>query len=177
MIKLESERLLLKPIAKEFCSEKYLSWLNDPEIYKYMETRGDQKLEDLEEFIRRQVTNHVYMWAITIKTNGNHIGNIKIDPINERHSLGEYGILIGDKQEWRKGYAREASELVIDYFFYKKNPLRKITLGVVKENTSAVDLYLKMGFLIEGNYRKHVCYDGNYYDILRMALFNSIDDK
>ena len=42
-----------------------------------------------------------------------NIGNIKIDPINEIHKFGEYGILIGDKEYWGKGFAREASEEVL----------------------------------------------------------------
>ena len=169
---LNTQRLILEPICLEHNSETYLSWLNDPEVYKWLETRGSQTFSMLEEYIKQQMRNETYMWAIKIKNLDKHIGNIKIDPINYKHSLGEFGILMGDKNEWGKGYANEASKAVMDYFFEKEKPLRKITLGVVEENKAALKLYKNLGFEVEGKYKDHVCYDGKYYNILRMAKFN-----
>ena len=110
-------------------------------------------------------------WAIHLKHNGEHIGNIKIDPINKRHSLGEYGILMGEQSEWGKGYAKEASKVMLSYCFDTIN-LSKITLGVVERNAAAVQLYESLGFEIEGVYKKHGLYGNEYLDVLRMALFN-----
>lgn len=166
-----TERLILLPLSMEHCSVEYLNWLNDPVVYKFLETRGDQKMEMLKDFIENQIKNKVEIWAITLKSNGKHIGNIKIDPINFKHGFGEYGILMGEKNEWGKGYAKEASMGVIDYFFNEIN-LRKIILGVVKQNAQAVALYKNLGFVTEGIYKEHLVYDGIYYDVLRMSLFN-----
>jgi ribosomal-protein-alanine N-acetyltransferase len=168
---INTERLILLPLSMEHCSKEYLNWLNDPLVYKFLETRGNQNLEMLKDFIENQIKNKVAIWAITLKSTGKHIGNIKIDPINFKHGFGEYGILMGDKNEWGKGYAKEASIGVIDYFFNEIN-LRKITLGVVKQNAQAVALYEKLGFVTEGIYKEHLVYDGIYYDVLRMSLFN-----
>ncbi len=172
MIKLETQRLILEPLALKHCSEIYLGWLNDPEVYRWLETRGFQTMPTLNEYIQQQIENKTYMWAISIKNLNKHIGNIKVDPINSVHSLGEFGILMGDKSEWGKGYAKEASIAVLDYFFGKQQPLRKITLGVVEHNMAAVKLYEKLGFEKEGKYIDHVCYDDKFYNILRMAKFN-----
>ena len=38
-----------------------------------------------------------------------------IDPIDEKRKSGEYGIMIGNKLEWGKGYAKEASKTIIKY--------------------------------------------------------------
>lgn len=169
---LETERLILEPIGIEHCTETYLGWLNDPEVYRWLETRGSQTMPMLKEYINQQIANETYMWAIKIKSLQKHIGNIKVDPINVMHSLGEFGILMGDKAEWGKGYAREASLEIMDNFFEKPEPLRKITLGVVDQNEAAVKLYKNLGFEVEGMYKDHVCYDDKYYSILRMAKFN-----
>ena len=64
-----------------------------------------------------EANDSMLFWAIHLKEGGKHIGNIKIDPVNKRHGLGEYGIMIGDSDEWGKGYAKEASELVIHHCF------------------------------------------------------------
>ena len=167
---LHTERLFLEPLRLKHATEKYASWLNDPEVNKYLESRGGQTIDSLKEFINYQITNKVYIWAIIDKALDVHIGNIKIDPINTKHKYGEYGILIGDKDYWGKGFAREASEAVLNYFF-KNNYLRKINLGVVKINLDAINLYKKLGFKQEGYLQRHLVYDGAEEDVIRMAIF------
>jgi [ribosomal protein S5]-alanine N-acetyltransferase len=168
---LESERLYLYPMGLSFCTEIYLSWLNDSDVYKYLESGGGYTMEALVDYVQKSVENKVFFWAICLKENGKHIGNIKIDPISYRHKRGEYGILIGDKSEWNKGFAKEASEVVINFCFDILG-LRKITLGVVSSNIAAVSMYKKMGFINEGIYLNHGEYDNKVVDVFRMALFN-----
>lgn len=170
---LETNRLILKPLSLAHCSQDYVGWLNDKEVYLYLETGGDYTRDKLEEYLRDVEKNDILFWGIHIKENDLHIGNIKIDPINKKHGLGEYGIMMGRKTEWGKGYAKEASKKVIDFCFHNLD-LRKITLGVVSDNLSAVSLYLKLGFIQEGVLKKHGQYSGKYCDIIRMALFNPL---
>lgn len=168
---ISSDRLELQPLDFTFCTEQYVDWMNNPEVYKYLETRGNYTIEKLKDYLLGVEKMSILFWAITIKDGGKHIGNIKIDPVNTLHGLAEYGIMMGDRDEWGKGYAKEASKLVIDYCFKELN-LRKITLGVIEDNISAVKMYYKIGFELEGLYRDHVIYEGKYYNTLRMALFN-----
>lgn len=168
---LKSERLFLKPLSKEHLTEEYVSWLNDPEVYKFLETSGNYEYYMLEEYIKEIIRKQVFMWGIHLSETGSHIGNIKIDPINTRHGLAEYGILMGKKSEWGKGYAKEASIRIINFCFTELN-IRKLMLGVVKDNSSAVKLYEKLGFETEGIYKQHGLYDGKYCDVIRMVLFN-----
>jgi ribosomal-protein-alanine N-acetyltransferase len=168
---IETDRLLLEPISIKYCSDKYVNWLNDPEIYKYLESGGNYTHDSLMEFLTNTTAQTVFFWAIIVKETHTHIGNIKIDPINKKHLIGEYGILMGDRNNWGKGFAKEASQAVISYCFESLN-LRKITLGVIKDNIAAVKLYESLGFEVEGIYRMHGKYDGRYCDAIRMALFN-----
>lgn len=168
---LESERLYYKPLSILHLSDRYVSWLNNPHVYKYLETGGDQNKETLRQYLIDVEKKNMLFWGIHLKNNNEHIGNIKIDPINRRHGLGEYGILMGEESQWGKGYAKEASIRIINYCFDVQN-LRKITLGVVVKNEAAVQLYKSLHFQTEGVYKKHGFYDGEYLDVLRMALFN-----
>lgn len=168
---LEAERLYLKPLSLEHLSEEYVGWMNDPEVNRYLESGGDYTLEKLRDFLQGVESRPILFWAIHLRSNDLHIGNIKIDPLNERHGLGEYGILMGRKSAWGKGYAREASQKVIGFCFEDLG-LRKITLSVVKDNIAAVELYKRTGFVTEGVYKHHGRYEGKYCDVLRMALFN-----
>lgn len=170
---LESERLSYRPVSMSHLSQDYVNWLNDPEVYRYLETGGNYTIEMLNAFLEEVEKKEILFWGIHLKSNGIHIGNIKIDPINERHGIGEYGILMGRTGEWGKGYAKEASQAIIDFCF-NSIKLRKMTLGVVINNVAAVNLYKKLGFRIEGHYKKHGFYEGKYCDVLRMALFNPL---
>lgn len=80
---------------------------------------------------RRWIRKEDCLGGITLKENGKHIGNIKIDPISKRHGTGEYGILIGDRNTWGKGYAAEATIGILKYCFQELG-LRRITLEVIE---------------------------------------------
>ena len=168
---LQSDRLVFRPISLVYLTERYVSWLNNPEVYKYLETGGNYTLEMLKDYLIEVEHKKMLFWGIHIKHSDEHIGNIKIDPVNRRHGLGEYGILMGEPSQWGKGYAKEASLRILDYSFTIQN-LRKITLGVVSSNAAAVHLYKSLNFEIEGVYKKHGYYQGEYIDVIRMALFN-----
>ncbi len=172
-VQLETERLILLPLSSKHSTDEYVSWLNDPEVYKYLETGGDYTMEKLDEFLKEVEKKNIFFWGIHLKSNSKHIGNIKIDPVNTKNKLGEYAILMGDRSEWKKGYAKEASIEVIKFCF-EVIGLRKITLGVIDDNLSAVQLYYNLGFIKEGEYKKHGIYGGKYCNCIRMALFNPV---
>ena len=60
---------------------------------------------------------------------------------------------------------------MLNYFFKNNNYLRKINLGVVKNNVDAINLYNKLGFKQEGYLQRHLVYDGTEEDVIRMAIF------
>lgn len=172
-IETESARLYFRKVDLSHCTQTYVNWLNDPEVNLYLESgRTTQTLQDLENFINGlQNRNDVVFWAIHLKENNKHIGNVKIDSINKMHQRGEYGIMMGDKTEWGKGYAKEASQAIMDFCF-EKFKLRKITLGVVEDNVAAVKLYQNLGYIQEGLYKSHGFYNGKWCNMLRMAKFS-----
>ena len=168
---LVAERLLLEPLSLKQLSSKYVGWLNDPQVNKYLETRGGYTIEKLRSFLEEQEKKKILFWAIYKKQDTKHIGNIKIDPIDESKNSGEYGILIGDKEEWGKGFAKEASWAAINFCFNELK-LEQITLGVVEDNEAAVELYKKMGFKVTGKIENKGFYNGKICDSIRMVLKN-----
>ena len=175
-IVLETERLILSSVTLADCSENYLSWLNDTDVNMYLESGFYQhNMQGLVDFVNDYQSNKKAVFlVIRLKENNKHIGNIKIDKINYIHRNCEYGIMMGDKTEWGKGYAKEASIAIINYAFEELG-LNKVNLGVIDSNDVAVKLYEKIGFVVEGVLKQ------NFYERtsstlkneIRMAVFNN----
>lgn len=166
---LYTDRLILEPLSLKHLSQDYVNWLNDETVNKYLETRGGYSLEKLEVFLKEQEAKKIAFWAILTKDTETHIGNIKIDPIDAKKRSGEYGILIGDKNVWGKGYGKEATKRVIDFCFEDMD-LKEITLGVIKENKAAATMYSKMGFNVVSEVENYGEYGGGMCGLQRMTL-------
>ena len=165
---IETSRLLLTPLTSDFLTERYVNWLNDPDVNMYMYPRNHKEsIESLKIYIENISKNNILSWAIVLKNSNKHIGNVKIDPVDRITKSGEYGIMIGDKSEWGKGYAREASIELIHYLF-KKKQLSFITLGVNSKNVSAISLYTKMGFQVFDEYEELI--NNKSQHVLRMIF-------
>ena len=83
----------------------------------------------------------------------------------------ELGFWLG-KEHWRKGYATEAIDLIINYGFNKQN-LYRIYAKVMEPNIASLNLLQKVGFKIEGtlrsaNYRNKKWIDDICLSILKI---------
>ena len=85
----------------------------------------------------------------------------------DRHS--GFGIVIGDKESWDKGYGTEATTLLVRYAFETLN-LNRVWLHVFEENARAVRAYEKAGFRREGLLRQDHYRDGRYHNTIVMGL-------
>ena len=170
----EHQQVSLQPLERSHLTAEYLSWLNDPEVTRYMETGTfPTTAEDLERFFRSVTGSREQVaFAIVHKESGKHIGNVKLGPIHWVHRGATLGIMIGDKKFWGQGLGEDATRLAVEYGFYRLN-LRRIDLGVFAEHEPAVRCYEKVGFRIEGRCREALFHCGEYKDRLWMGLLRS----
>tara|TARA_Y100001935_G_C17295480_1_gene505841 strand:+ start:1446 stop:1970 length:525 start_codon:yes stop_codon:yes gene_type:complete len=151
MISLEDplylERFYLRHLHEADANEKYLSWFSDEKVKQFIDyAKKNNKLNDLKKFIReKNESNKCVFFGVFVTSNDDHIGNIKYEPINFEKKTAEMGILIGDIN-WRgKGVG---PEVIIGSakWLKEKFSIKKMTLGVLKENKAAVNAYQKIGF-------------------------------
>lgn len=151
----------LKPISD--VSDRYIEWLNDPAINRYLETKFDtQDRASVEGFVRQvNASKDSHLFGIFL--NDSHIGNIKVGPINRFHEVADVSLLIGERAEWGKGHARTAISLITGYAFQTLK-LHKTMAGMYEGNTASHRAFLKCGYIDAGRWLKHRKLDGQWVD-------------
>jgi len=159
------ERICLRRLTVADASEKYLRWLNDPKVNQFLESRFQKwSIKKLRDNLRTIGRSREYLFlAIILKESGEHIGNLKIGPINPIHRFADLGIIIGEKSFWGRGYASEAIKLAADYSF-KKLKLNKLTAGAYANNLGSTKAFGKAGFHKVAKFHRHRLYQGKYVD-------------
>ena len=144
-IEIEGRRIYLKVLDEKDATEEYCDWLNDPGVNKYLETK-EATIGELRRYIKDKNNDpNVLFLGIFLKKDGGHIGNIKLEPIDFNDKKATLGILIGNKEYWRKGLGTEATKLLVEYAFNTLD-LIDVSLGVISENKAAIRVYEKAGF-------------------------------
>jgi len=172
---LERGAIYLRDLTAADATQRYLAWLSDPEVSRYLEVRfaPTHTQERLASFIDDCNTNaNVLLLGIILKQDDRHIGNIKLGPIDWNHLTGEIGLLIGDRSQWGKGYARLAISLVSDYAF-ENLKLCKLTAGCYAGNEGSARAFAGAGFLFEGRRLLQWVVDGRRQDGLLLGKVNA----
>jgi RimJ/RimL family protein N-acetyltransferase len=171
---ISGSQVYLRPLERSDLNERYLGWMNDPEVTKYLESGTfPSTILDLEAFYAGVTgSKQQVIFAIVDTISDQHIGNIKLGPIHWIHRSATLGILIGDKTCWGRGIGSEATRLAVEYGFERLN-LRRIDLGVFADHESAVRCYEQVGFKAEGRMREALFREGEYRDRIWMGLLRS----
>jgi len=168
---LHSSRLLLRALEPSDLNATYVSWLNDPAVNAYLETRFlPQTQEALQAYWQAHRDDPGSPWfAICLAADGRHIGNIKLGPIQWLHRRADLSLFIGDRRCWGQGFACEAIALVRDWAFLELD-LQKLNAGIYAGNTSSRRAFEKCGFELEGTLRQEVVGAGKRLDVWRLGL-------
>ena len=133
----------IRPL-KEQDAYTSVKWRNDPEVFKFTGNIYNHKItiDNELEWIRKVTANPTdYRCAILVDEV--YVGNIYLTDIKE--GTAHFHIFIGDKSYWGKGVAKRASLLILEYAFNVLN-IKEVLLRVRNVNTSAYNLYLRLGF-------------------------------
>ena len=157
LVECKSKRLILRILTPVDVSLKYVEWLNDPEINQYLETRfHTQNIDSCIEFVQNMHSNKSdFLFGIFLRDSDFHIGNIKLGFVNPNHKSAQISLFIGEKEQWNKGFATEAIKAITLWGFQELG-LEKIEAGCYEQNLGSLRAFLKVGYQVEGFFRKHI---------------------
>ena len=169
------ERIRLRAITRTDLP-LFVEWLNDPEVTQGLMHFIPFSMEDEEDWFegmrKRPLEEHPLVIEICSEEGWESIGNCGLFSIDWRIRQAEFGIMIGVKQQWNKGYGTEALILIIDHAFNTLN-LNRIFLRVYENNPRAIRSYEKAGLSIEGRKRQAHFDKGQYFDVILMSILRS----
>jgi ribosomal-protein-alanine N-acetyltransferase len=168
---IETQRFRLRSLKPSDASERWLGWVNDPEVVHPANAPARQ-------LSRQQLTAYIagfdnvrnYLIGVFDKRSEIQLGFFYID-VEPVHDTATFNVIIGEKNWWGKGVVNEARAALLDYFFDKLG-MAKICGGPLSRNFSAIFNYKAQGWIYEGTLRgqfKSVV-DGSRLDQLRFRL-------
>ena len=173
IITIVGEKVALGPIRRDL-NARYQRWVNDFEVTRTtaqgMRPITSEAQLDWYERIARSEQDVVF--TIYERSTMRPIGNTGLHQIDHRHRTAEFGILIGEKDCWGKGYGTEVARLLLDYGFQVLG-LHNIFLRVHGDNERGLRAYTRAGFTVIGRRRQAHRRDGQSYDIVYMECLAS----
>lgn len=148
-----------------------IKWRKDDVIWGML---GGTKYFVSEAYEKQWIENTIFnskdvKLAVCLDENDKHIGNVYMTNINEINRSCVSHVLIGEKEYWGHGYAREALLLAIDYMFNERN-IHRIQANVLVSNVASLKMHEKCGYKLEGTLREAVYKNGKYQDQYVLAL-------
>jgi len=170
---LESKRVYLRPLRESDAEGNYPHWLNDKEVCQY-NSHGEilYTSDQAKEYIKHVNNDLTYqVFAIIDKATKKHIGNISLQKIDMKNKNAEFAILLGEKEFWHKGYAYEASTLILKHGFTTLT-LHRIYCGTSILNKPMQNLALKLGFIQEGVLQEAILKNQIFFDVIIYGIIN-----
>ena len=154
----------------------FYNWVNDPEVTRYLSLYLPLSIVDEENWFnamsQRPQSEKTLSIEIHNESGWKLIGNCVVFDIDTVARSGELGIMLGEKDEWNKGYGTEAMKLLLRHCFNTLN-FNRVQLRVYSENLRAKRAYEKAGFVEEGRLREAIYKNGNYDDVIVMGILRS----
>ncbi|MBU0593640.1 MAG: GNAT family N-acetyltransferase [Gammaproteobacteria bacterium] len=168
---LETPRLCIIPFNEQLLTERYVDWLNDPEVVRYSEQRHrHHDLAGCTAYFRSFENSPHYFCAILHKgTPEEHIGNISI-AMDCANRVADISIMIGEKQYWGQSLGAEAWKCVMEELFVHQN-IRKITAGTMAINHGMLAVMKRCGMEEEGRRKRQFLCDEQEVDMVMAAAF------
>jgi [ribosomal protein S5]-alanine N-acetyltransferase len=163
------EKVYLRPFEKE--DARFAApWFNDPEVTRTILIYRPVSVKFEEEFLEKlNQSEHDLVLGIAIKATDKLIGGTGFHQIDFRSRHTAFGITIGDKAEWGKGYGTQATRLMVNHAFKSLN-LHRVWLHVYEFNERAIRIYESVGFKREGVLRQECFREGRYWNTIVMGI-------
>ncbi len=170
---LVGERVYLRPLEQEDAA-LLASWFNDSQVTRTLLMNRPVSVEWERTFLANlygpDKTNLIL--GVAVRETDRLIGTVGLRDVDARARHACFGIALGERAEWGKGYGSDATALIVKHAFEGMN-LNRVWLLVHADHARAIRAYERAGFKREGLLRQHAYREGQYVDEVVMGVLRS----
>lgn len=169
--RIEGSRLYLRELAESDLDRTW-EWLHRPDINDKIGVRIPfTKEQQRAWFAGLKGDDCKVVFAVCLKSDNTHIGNVSLDMIDRRHRNARLSIFIADQRMRGRGLGSEAMALLEEYAFARLG-LHKIWCKTDAGFPELVQFYEKLGFRQEGILHQHELKGSHYVDKILFGKLN-----
>ena len=133
----------------------FYQWENDSSIWKISQTFAPFSRHLLTQYLNnaQQDIFAAKQLRLMIEKEGEAIGTIELFDFEPVHMRAGLGIWIVQESDRRKGYAKEALTLMIEYAFFKLQ-LNQLYCNISSTNQPSINLFSSLDFMLIGLKKK-----------------------
>ena len=162
-------KIYLRPLERED-APLFVVWLNDREVTRTLLVSRPINLQAEVEYLENAYkSEHDTVLGIAVKETDKLVGSTGLQRMDFSNRHVRFGIFIGEKEEWGKGYGTEATLLMTQYAFETLN-MNRVWLHVFADNERGIRAYERVGFTREGVLRQESYREGRYWNTITMAI-------
>jgi RimJ/RimL family protein N-acetyltransferase len=168
---IRGERVYLRP-SERADVPTFVRWFTDADVVRNLATRAPMSQAAEEQWFDRMLEAQgrtAYHFVICLLADDRPIGTIGFHEIDLRNGTADFGIAIGEKDEWGKGYGTDATRAICDFGFAELR-LERIGLYDYADNDRGRRAYAKAGFVHEGTLRRAHFARGDHHDVHVMSI-------
>ena len=116
-VELQTNNFTLRSLNLSDATERYVGWLNDPEVNRYLEVRHNKNTRDsVKGFISSHDNKSSFLFGVFDKKSGDHVGNYSAR-CDLMHLTATLGVMLGDKSYWGRRTILETRARILDFLF------------------------------------------------------------
>jgi diamine N-acetyltransferase len=168
VLNIVGEKVALGPHRRDLLS-LYQRWINDFEVTRTLAAGLRPMTFEAEEawYDRVVKSERDVVFTIYEKTSMRPIGSTGLHAVDHPTRTAEFGMMLGEKDCWGKGYGTEVTMLMLDYAFTGLG-LHNVMLRVHSHNERAIRAYKRAGYREIGRRREAHRLGGRAYDVVYM---------
>jgi RimJ/RimL family protein N-acetyltransferase len=165
------------PFGEEHLTERYVGWLNDPEVVRYSEQRhGQHSLESSRQYFEAQKKSENWFLAIeSLEDVPVHIGNLGV-LVNRANKLADVSIMVGDKDYWGTGAGNRAWQLVLDTLLDELG-FRMVIARTLVVNKPMIRVMERSGMTIDSSLPRRFFWEGRKVDVICASKTSSVNTQ
>ena len=148
-------KVSIKPFKSKYIINRYVNWLNNPQINKYLQVRfKKQTFDTANKYLKAVDKNkNLYMWGIFVKKKIYSLIGTGTLIHNSKKKEAVIGFMIGNKSYWGKKESSDSFRLIYRYAFDKLF-CKKVISNVEENNLASLFMNNKHNFRFLKKYNK-----------------------